>query len=115
MLGITGDLVEVDDFIKVSGRSDPFIDGLPIRLAGWPRAVVAGSGKGRDGGADDPDVMRVGARDHLFVCPDNPPNQCFVFSQRNLAFPCEQTDVVDSFKTAHVAHTGLANYIILET
>src|SRR5580658_5786363 len=115
MLGIAGDLVEVDDFIKVSGRSDPFSNGLTICLAGWPRAVVARSGKGHDGRADDLDVMRVGARDHLFVCPDNPPNQGSVLSRRNLAFPREQTDVVDSFKDDHVAHPGLANYIIVET
>src|SRR5580693_2034743 len=97
MLGITGDLVEVDEFIKVSGSSDPFINGLPISFARWSRAVVARPAKGHDGRADDLDVIRVGARDHLFVCPDNPPNQCLMLGRRNLAFPREQTDVVDSF------------------
>src|SRR6266849_7070032 len=115
MFGVTGDLVEVDDFIKVSRSSDPFIYGLPISLAGWSRAVVARPGKGHDGRADDLDVIGVGARDHLFVRPDNPPNQCFMLSRRTLAFPREQTDVVDSFKNDQVAHPGLANYIILET
>src|ERR1700756_1607906 len=97
MFRITGDLVEVGYCIEVSGCTNPIVNRLPVCLVGEGGMIVIRSYKGRDGRADDLDVVTVSTRDHLLVSRNAPSHQRFVLSAGGIARTRQQADVVDSF------------------
>jgi hypothetical protein len=114
MFGISGDLVEVDHRIEVSGDSDPFVDRLPVRLIDGGGTIVIRSYKGHDGGTDDLDVVSVSPRDHLLVSRCDPPHLRFVFRAGSLARPGQQANVVDAFENDQTANAWLGDHIMIE-
>jgi hypothetical protein len=114
MLRVTGDLIEVDDRIEVSGSSDPFIHGLAVCFAGRAGMIEVRSDEGRERCADDCDVMSVSADDHLLVRRYNLLNHRLVIGGRDVAAVCQHTDVVDSFEYDQVAGSRLRDNIEIE-
>jgi hypothetical protein len=115
MLWIARNLIEIDDSIKVARGANPLIHSLSVCLGRLPGVVVARSHKWRNRRADHFDAVRMSAHDHLLVCTDDVPDQRVVFGLGNVVIARERSNVVDSLKDHQVPHSGLRDYVVIES
>jgi hypothetical protein len=58
MFWIASDLIEIHYCVEMAGSTNPFVDGLPVSLAGRTRVIEARSAKRQNGYADGMPVQK---------------------------------------------------------
>src|SRR5215469_15101999 len=68
---IAQNIVEINNGIKMTGGTNPLVDGLPVRLALRPWMIESRARKGQYGAAGNLDSVAMGTKDNLLVPPND--------------------------------------------
>ena len=115
VLGVGHYFVEIDDCIEVARCANPVVDCLAIGFVSGGGVIVVGAAVGKDRGADDLEVLGVGAGDDLFIAADDAMYEGGVLCFRSVLEAGEAAEIVDSFKDDDGAHAGLGEYVAVKT
>ncbi len=115
MLGISRDLVEVNDGVEMIGRANPLIYRLAIGLGRRSRMIVLRADERHNRRANHLDPMRMRAHNHLLVGGENVSNQRVVFGSRMIAVPRKHAKIIHALEHNHGANTSRREHIMIET
>src|SRR6185437_860292 len=93
----------------------PGVDRLPVGLAGRGGMIVIRPAVGSYRSAYDGNALRVRAEEDLLIGADDPVNEQRVLRRGDRSQARRAAEVVDGLEDEEIAHTGLCQYVAIET